>query len=181
MKKDHKPLGIQGIASIIPENWVDTTALADTLGVRSEQHGAHLGISRRSKRYPGQEASDLCVAAAEKLLGNGVLDPDAVDFLLVIGQNPDGYGIPHTASIVQRKLGLLERCATFDVGLGGSGYVYGLSIALSFMRANNRRCGLLFTADPCSRMIDESDSVTALRYGDAATVTVLSDEPHCKR
>lgn len=47
----------------------------------------------------------------------------------------------------------------------------------SFMESNGLHLGLLFNADPHSRMIDENDPVTALRFGDAATVTLLSDRP----
>jgi 3-oxoacyl-[acyl-carrier-protein] synthase-3 len=39
------------------------------------------------------------------------------------------------------------------------------------------RCGLLFTADPYSKVLDESDRDTAPLFGDAATTTVLTDTP----
>ncbi|MFG5130520.1 putative sulfate exporter family transporter [Campylobacter lari] len=50
----------------------------------------------------------------------------------------------------------------FGVTLGGggsicSGYVYGLSIILSFMQNNNLKHGLLFTCDPYRKIIDDND------------------------
>ena len=45
----------------------------------------------------------------------------------------DGHGLPHTSAILQARLGLPTTCAAFDIGLGCSGYVYGLAIARSLM------------------------------------------------
>jgi 3-oxoacyl-[acyl-carrier-protein] synthase-3 len=72
---------------------------------------------------------------------------------------------------------LPSACAAFDISLGCSGYVYGLSVAKAFMESNGLRRGLFFTADPYSKVIDHSDKDTALLFGDAATVTVLDDTP----
>src|SRR6185437_8879749 len=100
-----------------------------------------------------------------------------VDCLIVCTQNPDAAGLPHTSAIVHRKLGLKHDVACFDISLGCSGYVYGLSIIYSFMRTNGMRCGLLFTADPYSRIIDPEDWDTELLFGDAATVTWMGESP----
>jgi 3-oxoacyl-[acyl-carrier-protein] synthase-3 len=45
------------------------------------------------------------------------------------------------------------------------------------MEANLLKNGLVFTSDPYSRIIDESDKNTALIFGDAATVTHLTEKP----
>lgn len=111
----------------------------------------------------------MCVRAFEGLDRR----PDAVDCLVVCTQNPDGSGLPHTSAVVHGKLGLPAQCACFDVSLGCSGYVYGLSIVQSFMQQNRLARGLLFTADPYSKIIDPKDKNTALLFGDAATVTLL--------
>ena len=49
------------------------------------------------------------------------------------------------------------RRASFDISLGCSGYVYGLAVATAFMQANGLRSGLLFTADPYSKILDPQD------------------------
>src|ERR1035438_6305021 len=90
-------------------------------------------------------------------------------------------GLPHTSAIVQGKLGLPQNCACFDVALGCSGYVYGLSIIKSFMRDNGMSSGLLFTADPYSKIIDPQDKSTVLLFGDAATASLLEDTPGADR
>jgi len=99
-----------------------------------------------------------------------------IDALIVVTQNPD-VNLPHTSAIVHGKLSLPAKCACFDVSLGCSGYVYGLSIISSFLRENSLRTGLLFTSDPYSKIIDRNDKNTALLFGDAASVTLIGDDP----
>lgn len=175
-----KNVGIKGFASSIPNNWIETKVQAERLGLTSSDWGEEAGFTQLARRFPGQDASDLCVSAAFELFKSGSLELGEIDCMVVVTQNPDGYGIPHTAALVQRKLGVSNGCASFDIGLGGSGYVYGLSVVRSFMESNGLRCGLLFTADPYSRIIDDTDAASALRFGDAGTVTVLTDRPRWK-
>ncbi len=171
-------IGIQAIFSAIPAApGVETAVRAQTVGVRRSELEERLGFTHLSRRYSGQDASDLCLAAAHRLFTALALETAHIDCLAVVTQNPDGYGIPHTGAVVQRKLGLPESSASFDLGLGGSGYVYGLSLMKGFMEGNALRRGLLFTAEPSSRMLDELDPQTGLLFGDAATVTLLSAEP----
>ena len=69
----------------------------------------------------------------------------------------------HVSSIIHKNLNLSENCACFDVSLGCSGYVYGLSVIKSFMNENDLSKGLLFTSDPF-KVIDESDKGTSLLF-----------------
>jgi 3-oxoacyl-[acyl-carrier-protein] synthase-3 len=78
---------------------------------------------------------------------------------------------------VQHKLGLPGDSSGFDVSLGCSGYVYGLDITKAYMAANGFRRGLLFTADPYSKILDPSDRNTELLFGDAATCTLMGETP----
>ena len=96
--------------------------------------------------------------------------------VIFITQNPD-LNIPHTSALIQSEFNLPESCACFDISLGCSVYVYGLSIAKSFMESNGLENGLLFTSDPYSKIIDPGDKNTSMLFGDAATVTYLSDKP----
>jgi 3-oxoacyl-[acyl-carrier-protein] synthase-3 len=55
--------------------------------------------------------------------------------------------------------------------------VYALSVIESFINANNLRRGLLFTADPYSKIIDRNDKNTSLLFGDGAAVTLIGPNP----
>src|SRR5207249_2145275 len=72
------------------------------------------------------------------------------------------------------RLGLPAACACWDVSLGCTGFVHGLAILHAFMSAQGLTNGLLFTADPYSKIVDAHDRNTAMIFGDAATVTWLT-------
>src|SRR5690606_3057486 len=82
--------------------------------------------------------------------------------------------LPHTSAILHGRLHLAPRCACWDISLGCSGYVRGISIMQAFISAQGMRSGLFFTADPYSKTIDMRDRNTALIFGDGATVTLLT-------
>jgi 3-oxoacyl-[acyl-carrier-protein] synthase-3 len=170
-------IGIRCIFTEIPTHRLETLPREEALGLKPGTVETRIGVRRIARKAPHQDTSDLCVAAADRLFASGAVAPSQIDCLIVVTQNPDGAGLPHTSAIVHGKLGLPEDCAAFDIGLGCSGYVYALSIAKGFMEANGLKCGLLFTADPYSKVIDDNDRRTALLFGDAAAVTLLTDNP----
>lgn len=170
-------IGIKAIASYVPPGRVSNLERKDKAGKDEAFISDKIGFESLARREPGEETSDLCVAAFEALAKSNGVDLAEVDCLIVCTQNPDGHGLPHTSAVVHRKLGLQHGVACFDISLGCSGYVYGLSVITSFMQANNLRSGLLFTADPYSKILDPQDWDTELLFGDAATVTWISEDP----
>ncbi len=136
-----------------------------------------IGFTKLAKKSIKQETSDLCVHAWENLKEKTAINQNEIDCIVVCTQNPDGYGIPHTSAIVHEKISLPQSCAAFDISLGCSGYIYALSIIKSFMESNGFKKGLLFTADPYSKVIDNDDKKTATLFGDGATVTLMTNKP----
>ncbi len=169
-------IGIRDIAAWIPGKRISNYEKKDLFGLTDHFIESKVGVRAASRMAPGQDASDLCRCAWQALKERGEVDPDAIDVVIVCTQNPD-YQIPHTSAVVHGKLDLPERCAALDISLGCSGFVYGLSVIESFMASAGMKHGLLFTADPYSKIIDEKDKNTALLFGDAAAVTWLSREP----
>jgi 3-oxoacyl-[acyl-carrier-protein] synthase-3 len=170
-------IGIADIAYYVPEERISNVARKQEFALDEKFIDDKLGVRSVSRKAGEQETSDLCVEAARALFARAKLQPDEVDCIAVVTQNPDGHGLPHTAAIVHAKLGLAPKCLTFDVGLGCSGFVAALSIVAATMESQRLRRGLLFTADPYSKIVDPSDRNTALLFGDAAAVALLSDTP----
>lgn len=170
-------IGIKAIGSHVPSGRVSNIERREQAGKDEAFIRDKIGFELLARREPGEETSDLCVAAYEALKLNPAFDASAIDCLVVCTQNPDAHGLPHTSAVVHRKLGLGHEVAAFDISLGCSGYVYGLSMMTAFMAANGLRSGLLFTADPYSKIIDREDWDTELLFGDAATVTWLGEDP----
>lgn len=168
-------LGIRAVSHVFGEKRCDSEALAKQHGFDLEFIRGKLGIEERYVAGEGQATSDLAVAAARKVLGKAGLAPSQIGFVGIVTQTPD-YQIPHTAGIVQDALGLPQETAAFDISLGCSGFVYGLSIATSFMDSAGIANGLLITADTYSKVIDPADRATSPLFSDAAAATLISAE-----
>lgn len=169
--------GIRAIGRYIGTDTISNLERAADAGKDQAFISGKIGFESVARVPAGMQASDMCVEAFADLQKHAGIRPADVDCLIVCTQNPDARGLPHTSALVHAKLGLGHGVACFDISLGCSGYVYGLSVILSFMQANGLRNGLLFTADPYSRVLDATNWDTELLFGDGATVTWLGDDP----
>jgi 3-oxoacyl-[acyl-carrier-protein] synthase-3 len=70
-------------------------------------------------------------------------------------------------------LGLPDRCIAFDVGMGCSGYVYGLWMASQFVAAGTCKRFLLLAGDTPTQAISSEDKSVAMLFGDAGSATAL--------
>jgi 3-oxoacyl-[acyl-carrier-protein] synthase III len=172
--KPSRTVGIRAVAAYVPEGRKDLAAELDRYGVSADFLRDKTGCLRLARKGAEQETSDLAVEALRALesMHPGVLQ--RARLLIAVTQNGDGAGLPHTSAVIHGKLGLGPEVAAFDLSLGCSGWVYGLSVAKAFMEANGIDDGLLVTADPYSKVVDPGDRDTALLFGDAATTTWLS-------
>ncbi|MBK2105442.1 ketoacyl-ACP synthase III [Francisella philomiragia] len=168
-------LGITDIASYLPDNKLSNYDRKDKFDIDDDFIEQKIGVKSYSVKEEGHKTSDLCVKAFNNLERKKSIDKSKIDCCIVVTQNPD-YNIPHSSAVVHSKLNLPNNCACFDISLGCSGYVYGLSNIISFMKNNSLKNGLLFTADPYSEIVDQNDKNTALLFGDAATVTYISED-----
>lgn len=139
---------------------------------------AKTGIRARHIAGPDECASDLGVAAAEKLFAEHDIDRNSIDFLLFCTQTPD-YVLPTTACLMQQRLGLPTSIGALDFNLGCSGFVYGLSLADGLIRSGIARRVLLITAETYSKYIDPTDRSLRTIFGDGAAATLVepSDKP----
>lgn len=169
---------IAGLASAVPENIQTLDDLANQFG-EQEAHKIAESIGVRSRRVASEKmcASDLCHAAAEKLLAEMDWDPESIRGLIFVSQTPD-YRSPATACTLHARLGLSKSCAAMDISLGCSGYVYGLATAAQFVRglSNGEESSgrvLLLVGDTITRVVSDEDRSTVPLFGDAGTATAL--------
>lgn len=166
-------IGLHAIASYVPPASISNYERREEFGLTDDFIVAKLGVESVSRKGADEDTSALCAQAFRNLQAKVALSAADIDCLIVCTQNPDGCGIPHTSAVVHGLIGADEGCASFDISLGCSGYVYALSVAKSFMEANGLHQGLVFTADPYSKILDPADKNTVLLFGDAATVSLL--------
>ena len=136
------------------------------------------GIASRHIAAEGECASDLAVAAAQRLFHDHDIDPRAIDFVLLCTQTPD-YPLPTTACLLQSRLDLKTSVGALDFNLGCSGYVYGLSLADGLIRSGAAKRVLLLTAETYSKYIHPADRSLRTIFGDGAAATLVeaADEP----
>lgn len=169
-------IGIEQVASYLPQLRISNFERMKKFDTDERFVEDKIGFRAVARMDAGDEASSLCEKAYARLVDKMKIDKAGIQAVIVVTQNPDSH-IPHVSAILHGRLGLADECACFDISLGCSGYVHGLSIALSFMAANGLSQGLLFTADPYSKIVNGDDKNTALLFGDGATVTYLSSSP----
>jgi 3-oxoacyl-[acyl-carrier-protein] synthase-3 len=165
-------LGIEDIAVYLPERREPNLRSMERFGVTEAFLSDKIGVLHRTIKGDDEDTSDMALEALERLIARRSVARTDIDALVVVTQNPD-TNLPHMSAIVQARARLGEYCAAFDVSLGCSGFVYGLSVLQGFLSANGLSCGVLITCDPYSKVIDPGDKDTVLLFGDAATATLV--------
>lgn len=130
------------------------------------------GIRNRFVAPRGVCGSDLALAAAEDLFA---VHPEAranVDIHIHCTQSPD-YFLPTTACVMHQKLGLKNDCASFDINLGCSQYIYALSVADAMLSAGIGSLALVTTGDTMSQTVNPKDRALVPILGDAGSATLV--------
>jgi 3-oxoacyl-[acyl-carrier-protein] synthase-3 len=167
------PARIAGIATYLPEQRLNNDALASVFETWSaEKILEKTGISERRIAAPDETALDLGIAAAKRLLSQLDVDHQSIDHLIFCTQAPD-YILPTSACIMQHRLGLPKSVGAFDINLGCSGYVYGLSIAAGLIAGGIAGRILFVTADTYSKFIHDEDRSVRTLFGDGASATLI--------
>src|SRR3972149_1723989 len=170
-------VGIEAIEYYLPERFMSSGEIASNFGFDLQFVEEKIGVKKIYIAGENEKTSDLAVAAIKKLFKKRPDIKERINVIVVCTQTPD-YQLPHTSALVQKKLGLSMDVACFDIGLGCSGFVYGLSVVKAFMEDNNLDYGLLITAETYSKIIHDKDKKTKALFSDAAAATLLSREPY---
>ncbi len=121
----------------------------------------------------GEFPTDMAKMAAEVALKRASLKPDDIDIIVFSSVTPD-YQLPNSASILQQKLGINNKCTCLDVSAACSGYVYGLVIADSMIKNKMAKNVLLVASEMLSREIDWGDRNVCILFGDGAGASIIS-------
>lgn len=168
-----KNVKITGMSACVPENIEENSSL-DFFKIPKdyERFVSTTGIERRHVTRSGLCSSDLCFAAAEKLIAKMEWDKSEIDCIIFVSQTPD-YILPATACILQKRLKLSNECMAFDISMGCSGWVYGVSVLSSLMSSGYIKKGLLLSGDTVTATKSPKDKTTYPLFGDAGTATAI--------
>jgi 3-oxoacyl-[acyl-carrier-protein] synthase III len=129
------------------------------------------GIKERRVAEDNVTCSDLCYIAAKDILEKFDC-AEEIDVVIFVSQSPDYY-LPATAVILQDRLKLKRSCLAFDINLGCSGYVYGLSVITNLLQSGQLKKALLLVGDKSTTSTTYTDKSTYPLFGDAGTATLL--------
>lgn len=172
-----KNIQVKAVASAVPDDVEYSTDYAELFGeTYVKKFIASTGVERRYTSHRiGVTASDLCCAAAEKVLTELEYDRSKINALIYASSSRD-YFAPVSACVLQDRLGLSEECMCYDVPLGCSAYVYGLYLAAAQIQAGCR--SVLLLAGSASDQLPKTyvPSEIPMLSGDSGSATLIEYE-----
>lgn len=170
-RSDGPYAAIIGWGISLPQRIVTNNELAQTLDTSDEWIYTRTGIRERRLSGSDEYTSVLASQAGQYALERAEIQPHEIDLVIVATCTPDRR-LPATANMVQARLGI-PRAGAFDAVAACSGFVYGLSVATSMIRAGAHQTVLLVGVDLFSHVLNWHDRTTCVLFGDGAGAAVL--------
>ena len=168
------------MAAAVPENTIENAEYTQFFDEKIVKEIVDkTGIKQRRFAPSHITSSDLCYHAAEKLIADNDIDREEIDIILFVSQTPD-YRMPASSIILQDRLKLSKSTAAFDISIGCSGFVYGLSIAFNYANLFGVRKVLLLNGETRSRIYHPKDRKTAFLFGDGGTACLIEKQEQFK-
>lgn len=163
---------LQGTGSQLPRKTLSNDALSEMVETSDEWIRSRTGIVSRHISEEDEPLSVLAAKAAEKALEAAAVEASELDLIIGATSSPD-KSFPSCACEVQALIAA-DKAFCFDVSAACSGFVYGMHIAESMMRASGYKKALVIGADALSQYIDWTDRGTCVLFGDGAGAALLS-------
>ena len=168
-----KGIGISAIAGAVPKHVIKNLEYTEFFPEEQvKEVVAKVGVYERRFADAATCSSDLCFAAAQKLLIDNDIDRSEIDLLVFISQTQD-YRMPATACTLQHRLGLNNSCIAFDVNLGCSAFIYGMSVVYSMMQTGAIRKALILDGETRSKVYGPRDRRSAFIFGDGGVAALV--------
>ena len=170
-------VGISAMSAAVPKRVIKNREYTE---IWSQEEANEIvdktGIEERRFSDENTCSSDLCFAAAEKLFADNEINRDDIDLLVFISQTPD-YRMPATSVILQHRLGLANKTIAFDITLGCSAFLYGLSVVYGLMEKGNLKKALLLDGETRSKVYSPRDRRSAFLFGDGGVAALIERDP----
>ncbi len=172
---------VTGTGFYVPPRVVTNGDLAK-LGIdtTSEWIIQRTGIEERRYAEEGVGTSDLALPAARAAIERAGLQPRDIDLIVFATLSPE-MAFPGSGVLLQQKLGMCDGdspkfCGALDVRNQCSGFLYGLQVASSVVKAGGAKHVLLVGAETHSAAIDLSTAgrTVSTLFGDGAGAVVVS-------
>lgn len=167
-------VGITAIAGCVPKQVIDNYKYDLDIWPEDEVKKVVDKVGVTERRFVDDKtcASDLCFAAAEKLIADNSINKSEIDLLVFLSQTPD-YRMPATSILLQDRLGLPMSTMAFDISLGCSGFISALSIVYALMQNHGFHKALLLNGETRSKVYSRKDRREAFIFGDAGVAALI--------
>lgn len=165
-------IAVRAIAAAVPETRVENVAYLLSIGEEQVSKFERMTGVKERRHAMKLTTRDLACRAAEALKAAGAVSAEDIDVLIFVSQTPDAR-LPASACVLQEQLGLRADAAAYDVGLGCSGFVYGLWQAASLCASGAAKRVLLTGGDTISRIAAKDDFQNQMLFGDAGFAAVV--------
>jgi len=131
------------------------------------------GIKERRISSDGESCSKFAYEAAVRALELAGVAPSELGMIIVGTVTPD-MPTPSVSCLLQDRLKAPVTTMSFDISAGCTGFIYGLAIADSCLRAGTCQKALVIGAETLSKSTDYQDRTTCVLFGDGAGAVVLA-------
>src|SRR5436305_9705274 len=98
-------VGLAGTASYLPERVMTAAEVAAVSGIPEDVIVEKFGLRGKHVAAPDEHVSDLSVRAAQALLAERGIDPDAVDVVMYFGSTWKDYAVWQVSPLIAHELG----------------------------------------------------------------------------
>jgi 3-oxoacyl-[acyl-carrier-protein] synthase-3 len=156
---------ITAIGGYVPDFVLTNQILETLVDTNDEWITTRTGIKeRRILKEDGKGTSYLAIKAAQNLIDKSGLDPKEIDLVIVATATPD-MKAASTAAYTATEIGATN-AFSFDLESACSSFLYGMSVASSYIETGRYKKILLIGADKNSSMINYKDRATCIIFGD---------------
>ncbi len=164
---------ISALSAFAPEKRVTNLDFEKQIDTSDEWIRTRTGISERRYASETEFTTDLCVAAANRMVAEEKVHIGDADFIIVATITPDQI-FPSVASQVAHRLGL-PNVGAMDISAACAGWVYGIIMAQSLVASGMYKKVLVFGGETLTKITDFTDRTTCILFGDAAGVAVVEN------
>ncbi len=165
---------IKATGIYLPKKILTNCDLEKIAGVSDKWIFERTGIRKRhiSSLENGEWPTDMAYYATLDILKESGFDANSIDMILFATLTPD-WKFPSSACILQRKLGMTNKCPSFDISAACSGFVYGMCLADALIKVGTAKNILIIGSEMLSREINWSDKNTCAIFGDGCGACLM--------
>src|ERR1700704_3453007 len=174
-KAKGRPSAIAGVGVYAPDKIITNFDLEKMMDTSDKWITERTGIHKRHIAEPGTTTLELATNASRGALDAAGITAKDLAMILVGPSSPDGP-FPSIACRIQDELDAPGAVA-WDTLAACTSFMYGLSIADSFIASERADPVLVVGAEVLSRYLNYSDRGTAVIFGDGAGAAVVRTAP----